>query len=77
MHVRSEPSTPRPLATFFDCADAAVQSSPTTALSAGLTAALAGSVVPTNTATAVAATAKRMKEFFLIDEFSIFTCPRG
>jgi hypothetical protein len=29
------------------------------------------------TATAVAATAKRIKEFFLIDEFSVFSCPRG
>jgi hypothetical protein len=77
MHVRSEPSTPRPLATFFVAADAAVQSSPTTALSAGLTAALAGSVVLAKTATAVAATAKRMKEVFLIDEFSVFFCPRG
>jgi len=30
-----------------------------------------------NTATAVAATAKRIKEVFLIDEFSIVSCPRG
>jgi hypothetical protein len=29
------------------------------------------------TATAVAAIAKRIKEVFLIDEFSIFSCPRG
>jgi len=77
MHVKSEPSTPRPLATFLVAADAAVQSSPTIALLDGLTAAFAGSVVPANTATAVAATAKRIKEVFLIDEFSIFSCPRG
>jgi hypothetical protein len=54
-----------------------VQSSPIEALSAGLTAAFAGSVVLANTATAVAATAKRIKEVFLIDEFSIVSCPRG
>jgi hypothetical protein len=54
-----------------------VQSSPIIALSAGFTAACAGSVVPTNAATAVAAIAKRIKEVFLIDEFSIFSCPRG
>jgi hypothetical protein len=77
MHVKSEPSTPRPFATFFDAADAAVQSSPIIALSAGFTAACAGSVVPTNAATAVAAIAKRMKEFFLIDEFSVVNAPRG
>jgi hypothetical protein len=77
MHVRSEPSTPRPLAIFFDAADAAVQSSPIIALFAGFTAACAGSVVLAMTATAVAATAKRIKEVFLIDEFSIFSCPRG
>jgi hypothetical protein len=29
------------------------------------------------TATAVAATAKRINEFFLIDEFSVFSSPRG
>jgi hypothetical protein len=46
-------------------------------LSAGFTAACAGSVVPTNAATAVAAIAKRIKEFFLIDEFSIVNAPRG
>jgi hypothetical protein len=57
--------------------DAAVQSSPTVALAAGLTAALAGSVVLAKTATAVAATAKRIKEFFLIDEFSVVNAPRG
>ena len=77
MHVRSEPSTPRPLATFLVAADAAVQSSPTTALFEGLTAAWAGSVVLARRATAVAATAKRIKEVFLIDEFSVFSCPRG
>jgi hypothetical protein len=77
MHVKSEPSTPRPFATFADFADAAVQSSPIIALSAGFTAACAGSVVPTNAATAVAAIAKRIKEFFLIDEFSIVNAPRG
>jgi hypothetical protein len=71
------PSIPRPLATLFDFADAAVQSSPTAALSAGLTAALAGSVVLAKTATAVATITKRSKEFFLIDEFSVFLCPRG
>jgi hypothetical protein len=62
---------------LFAAAEAAVQSSPITALSAGLTAALAGSVVLAKTATAVAATAKRIKEVFLIDEFSIVSCPRG
>jgi hypothetical protein len=77
MHVRSEPSTPRPFATFFDAADAAVQSSPIIALFAGFTAACAGRVVLAMTATAVAATAKRIKEVFLIDEFSVFSCPRG
>jgi superfamily II DNA helicase RecQ len=54
-----------------------VQSSPIIALFAGFTAACAGSVVLAMTATAVAATAKRIKEVFLIDEFSIFSCPRG
>jgi uncharacterized membrane-anchored protein len=77
MHVKSVPSTPRPLATLFVFAEAAVQSSPTVALSAGLIAALAGSVVLARTATAVAAIAKRIKEVFLIDEFSVFSCPRG
>jgi hypothetical protein len=77
MHVKSEPSTPRPLATRFDAADAAVQSSPTVALFAGFTVACAGSVVLTNAATAVATTAKRIKVVFLIDEFSMFSCPRG
>jgi hypothetical protein len=63
---------------LFDCAEAAVQSSPIEALSAGLTAALAGSVVLTNTATAVAATAKRINDVFLIDEFSrIFLALEG
>jgi hypothetical protein len=33
--------------------------------------------VPTNAATAVATIARRIKEVFLIDEFSIFSCPRG
>jgi hypothetical protein len=77
MHVKSEPSTPRPFAILLVFADAAVQSSPTTALSAGFTAACAGRVVLAMTATAVAAIAKRIKEVFLIDEFSIFSCPRG
>jgi hypothetical protein len=77
MHVKSEPSTPRPFATFADRADAEVQSSPIIALSAGFTAACAGSVVPTNAATAVAATAKRIKEVFLIDEFSIVSALEG
>jgi hypothetical protein len=77
MHVKSEPSTPRPFATFADFADAAVQSSPIIALFAGFTAACAGSVVPTNAATAVAATAKRIKEVFLIDEFSIVSALEG
>jgi glucokinase len=77
MHVKSEPSIPRPFATLFEAADAAVQSSPTLALFAGFTAACAGSVVLAMTATAVAAIAKRIKEVFLIDEFSIFFCPRG
>jgi hypothetical protein len=54
-----------------------VQSSPIVAFVAGLTAAFAGSVVPAKTATAVAAIAKRIKEVFLIDEFSIVSCPRG
>jgi hypothetical protein len=58
-------------------ADEAVQSSPTTALLAGFTVACAGSVVLAMTATAVAAIAKRMKEFFLIDEFSVVNAPRG
>jgi hypothetical protein len=58
-------------------ADAAVQSSPIIALFAGFTAACAGSVVLAITATAVAATAKRIKEVFLIDEFSVLSCPRG
>jgi hypothetical protein len=30
-----------------------------------------------NTATAVAATAKRIKEYFLIDEFSVVNAPEG
>jgi hypothetical protein len=77
MHVKSEPSTPRPFATFADFADAAVQSSPIIALLAGFTEACAGSVVPTNAATAVAATAKRIKEVFLIDEFSIVSALEG
>jgi hypothetical protein len=33
--------------------------------------------VPTNAATAVAATAKRIKEVFLIDEFSIVSALEG
>jgi hypothetical protein len=57
---------------LFEAAEAVVQSSPINALSAGLTAALAGSVVLAITATAVAATAKRINEVFLIDEFSVF-----
>ena len=75
MHVKSVPSTPRPLADLPT--DAAVQSSPTVALAAGLTAACAETVVLANRATAVAATAKRIKEVFLIDEFSVVSCPRG
>jgi hypothetical protein len=54
-----------------------VQSSPIIALFAGFTAACAGSVVPTNAATAVAVIAKRMKEVFLIDEFSIVSALEG
>jgi hypothetical protein len=54
-----------------------VQSSPTVAFAAGLIAACAETVVLASRATAVAATAKRIKEVFLIDEFSIFSCPRG
>jgi hypothetical protein len=77
MHVKSEPSTPRPFATLFPAADAAVQSSPIIALFAGFTAACAGSVVPTNVATAVAAIARRRKEVFLIDEFSIVSALEG
>jgi hypothetical protein len=56
-------------------AAAAVQSSPTIALSAGLIAAYAETVVLAKTATAVAAIARRSKEFFLIDEFSVLLCP--
>jgi hypothetical protein len=33
--------------------------------------------VPINAATAVAATARRRKEVFLIDEFSIVSAPEG
>ena len=77
MHVKSEPSTPRPLATLFDDAEAAVQSSPITALLAGFTAAWAGSVVLASRATAVAPIARRSNEVFLIDEFSVVSCPRG
>jgi hypothetical protein len=77
MQTRSEPSTPRPFATLFVFAAAAVQSSPTVALSAGLIAACAGSVVLAITATAVAAIAKRIKEFFLIDEFSVVSALEG
>jgi hypothetical protein len=54
-----------------------VQSSPIVALAAGLIAAFAGSAVPARTATAVAATAKRIKEFFLIDEISIISTSEG
>jgi hypothetical protein len=57
--------------------DALVQSSPIVALLAGLTAAFAGSVVPAKTATAVAAIAKRIKEFFLIDEISMISTFEG
>jgi hypothetical protein len=48
-----------------------VQSSPIVAFAAGLIAACAGIDVPAKTATAVAAIARRIKEFFLIDEFSV------
>jgi hypothetical protein len=77
MQVRSEPSTPRPFAILLVFAAAVVQSSPTTALFAGFTAACAGSVVPTNATTAVAVRARRMKEVFLIDEFSIVSALEG
>jgi hypothetical protein len=45
------------------------------ALVAGFTEACAGTVVPTIATTAVAAIARRIKEVFLIDEFSIFFLP--
>ena len=78
MQVRSEPSTPRfgAVPDFLPITPGR-QSSPTVAFVGGLTAAWAGNVVLAKTATAVAATAKRIKEFFLIDEFSVFSCPRG
>jgi hypothetical protein len=69
---------PRPAAVpvFFPITPAK-QSSPIAAFDDGLTAACAGIVVLATRATAVAAIAKRIKEVFLIDEFSVISCPRG
>jgi hypothetical protein len=78
MQVRSEPLTPRPAAVpAFLPITPAKQSSPIAAFDDGLTAACAGMVVLAITATAVAAIAKRIKEFFLIDEFSVVSALEG